>query len=52
MRDKIKFSGDTSCIFYWCEINCYVSGKLLGVNQFSQIGVENYKKRVFERLGK
>ena len=39
-------------LFYWFEISCYASGKLLGVNPFDQMGVENYKKRMFERLGK
>lgn len=39
-------------LFYWFEISCYASSKLIGVNPFDQMGVENYKKIMFERLGK
>ncbi|MGN1269734.1 MAG: glucose-6-phosphate isomerase [Clostridia bacterium] len=39
-------------LIYFFELACSVSGKLLGVNPFNQPGVENYKKKMFELLGK
>jgi glucose-6-phosphate isomerase len=39
-------------LFVFFEIAIAVSGRLLGVNPFDQPGVEEYKKRMFELLGK
>ena len=38
--------------FYFFEKACGVSGYLLGVNPFDQLGVEAYKKNMFALLGK
>lgn len=39
-------------LFYFFEMACYVSGKILGVNPFDQPGVEAYKQNMFKALGK
>jgi glucose-6-phosphate isomerase len=39
-------------LFYFFEFACGVSGYLLGVNPFTQPGVESYKKNMFALLGK
>jgi len=39
-------------LFYFFEMACYVSGKILGVNPFDQPGVEAYKHNMFKALGK
>jgi glucose-6-phosphate isomerase len=39
-------------LFYFFMFSCYLSGSLLGVNPFDQPGVEAYKARMFEKLGK
>lgn len=39
-------------LFYFFQFACYLSGLLLGVNPFDQPGVEAYKIRMFEKLGK
>ena len=39
-------------MFYFFEFACYLSGLLLGVNPFDQPGVEDYKRRMFQKLGK
>ena len=39
-------------LFYFFEMACGISAYLLGVNPFDQPGVEEYKKRMFELLGK
>lgn len=39
-------------LFVFFEISVAVSGRLLGINPFNQPGVEEYKKRMFELLGK
>ena len=39
-------------LFYFFEKACGVSAYMLGVNPFDQPGVEEYKKRMFELLGK
>lgn len=39
-------------LFYFFEYACYLSGCLLGVNPFDQPGVEAYKQRMFNALGK
>ncbi|WP_407314027.1 glucose-6-phosphate isomerase [Desulfosporosinus sp. SB140] len=39
-------------LFYLFMFACYLSGKLLEVNPFDQGGVENYKKNMFQALGK
>lgn len=39
-------------MFYFFQFACYLSGLLLGVNPFDQPGVEDYKKRMFQKLGK
>ena len=39
-------------LFYFFEFACGVSGYILGVNPFSQPGVESYKKNMFALLGK
>ncbi|OFX15601.1 MAG: glucose-6-phosphate isomerase [Armatimonadetes bacterium RBG_16_58_9] len=46
---------DARCLgalIYFFEIACAVSGLMLGVNPFSQPGVEAYKKHMFEILDK
>jgi glucose-6-phosphate isomerase len=39
-------------LFYFFEKACAVSGYVLGVNPFDQPGVEAYKRKMFELLGK
>jgi glucose-6-phosphate isomerase len=39
-------------LFYFFEYTCFVSATLLGVDPFDQLGVEAYKTRMFEALGK
>jgi len=39
-------------LFYFFEKSVAISGYLLGVNPFNQPGVEAYKKKMFELLGK
>jgi len=39
-------------LFYLFMFACYLSGKLLEVNPFDQGGVEDYKKNMFQALGK
>lgn len=39
-------------LFYFFEKACAVSGYLLGVNPFDQPGVEAYKRKMFQLLGK
>ncbi len=37
---------------YFFELSCAISGYILGVNPFDQPGVEEYKKNMFQMLGK
>ena len=39
-------------LFYFLELCCGVSAYILGVNPFSQPGVEMYKRNMFQLLGK
>ena len=39
-------------LFYFFELSCAISAYLLGVNPFDQPGVEDYKRNMFELLGK
>jgi len=39
-------------LVYFFEKACGISGYLLGVNPFDQLGVEAYKKNMFKLLGK
>lgn len=39
-------------LFYFFMFSCYLSGRLLDVNPFDQPGVEDYKVRMFRKLGK
>jgi glucose-6-phosphate isomerase len=39
-------------LIYFFEVSCAISGLMLGVNPFSQPGVEAYKKHMFSILGK
>ena len=39
-------------LFYFFEFACYISCVLMGVNPFNQPGVEEYKVRMFQVLGK
>ncbi len=39
-------------LIYFFEMSCALSGFVLGVNPFNQPGVEAYKNRMFELLGK
>jgi len=39
-------------MFYFFEMACYASGRILGVNPFDQPGVEAYKANMFEALGR
>ncbi len=39
-------------LIYFFELACAISGNILGVNPFNQPGVEEYKKNMFELLGK
>lgn len=37
-------------LFYFNELACYLSCRIMGVNPFNQPGVEEYKKRMFRAL--
>ncbi len=39
-------------LFYFFQFACYLSCEMMGVNPFDQPGVEAYKKKMFEFLGK
>lgn len=39
-------------LFYFFELSCGISAYILGVNPFNQPGVEQYKRNMFELLGK
>jgi glucose-6-phosphate isomerase len=39
-------------LFYFFMMACAISGKLMGVNPFDQEGVEEYKRSMFEALGR
>jgi glucose-6-phosphate isomerase len=39
-------------LIYFFEMSCALSAFCLGVNPFNQPGVEAYKNRMFELLGK
>ena len=39
-------------LIYFFEMACAISGYILGVNPFDQPGVEAYKKKMFDLLGK
>lgn len=39
-------------LYYYFMVSCAVSGSLMGVNPFDQEGVEEYKRSMFEALGK
>ncbi|NCB06055.1 MAG: glucose-6-phosphate isomerase, partial [Clostridia bacterium] len=39
-------------LFYFFEFGCALSGLLAGINPFDQPGVEAYKQRMFQTLGK
>ncbi len=39
-------------LYYFFEMACGISGRLLGINPFDQPGVEAYKKNMFALLGK
>ena len=39
-------------LFYFFQFACYLSCKIMDVNAFDQPGVEAYKRRMFEALGK
>lgn len=39
-------------LFYFFLFSCYLSGRILGVDPFDQPGVEAYKTRMFQILGK
>ena len=39
-------------IFYFFQLACGISAYVLGVNPFNQPGVEDYKRNMFELLGK
>lgn len=39
-------------LFYFFQFACYLSCEMMGVNPFDQPGVEAYKKKMFESLGK
>lgn len=43
---------DIGFLLYFFMFACGISGYLLGVNPFNQEGVEAYKKKMFELLGK
>lgn len=49
--DKIN-AYNIGYLLYFFERACAYSGLLLGVNPFDQPGVETYKKKMFELLGK
>lgn len=37
-------------LFYFFQLSCYLSCKIMGVNPFNQPGVESYKNRMFKEL--
>jgi glucose-6-phosphate isomerase len=39
-------------MIYFFELSCAISGYILEVNPFNQPGVEEYKSKMFEKLGK
>ncbi|CQR47411.1 Glucose-6-phosphate isomerase [Paraliobacillus sp. PM-2] len=39
-------------LFYFFMFSCYLSGQILDINPFNQPGVEDYKKQMFDNLGK
>ncbi len=39
-------------LVYFFEMSCAISGYILGINPFNQPGVEAYKSKMFEMLGK
>ena len=39
-------------LFYFLELACGISAYILGVNPFNQPGVESYKQKMFQLLGK
>ena len=39
-------------LIYFFEMSCAISGYILGINPFNQPGVEAYKSKMFEMLGK
>ena len=39
-------------LIYFFEKACAMSGRILGINPFNQLGVEEYKKNMFRLLGK
>ena len=49
--DRIDAAGFGE-LFYFFEFVCYLSGKILGIDPFSQPGVEAYKGWMFQALGK
>ena len=49
---KERTPAEVGKLIYFFEIACAVSGYMLGVNPFTQPGVESYKKNMFALLGK
>jgi glucose-6-phosphate isomerase len=47
---KDEYSFGALCYFFF--IACAASAYMLGVNPFNQPGVEAYKRKMFELLGK
>jgi glucose-6-phosphate isomerase len=45
-------AGELGALFYFFMFAAYVSATLLGVDPFSQDGVENYKRNLYRILGK
>ena len=45
-------AGKLGELFYFFELSCAISAYILGVNPFNQPGVEDYKRNMFELLGK
>ena len=39
-------------MFYYFEFACVISCYIMGVNPFDQPGVEAYKRRMFQTLGR
>jgi glucose-6-phosphate isomerase len=39
-------------LIYFFEMSCALSGYILGINPFDQLGVEDYKRNMFALLGK
>ncbi|WAH38889.1 glucose-6-phosphate isomerase [Alicyclobacillus dauci] len=50
VADRSEYTLGT--LFYFFERACAMSGLLMGVNPFNQPGVENYKTKMFQLLGK